>query len=275
MVQDFVNCYRHAQRWADLYEEYPEQKSRDLTLYIKAIHNVLNALFMAQRRDKFEMAYALVNKIEIEYENQLTRDQLSTLQLIKYLHGINRYFLTAEFDEGVIYVKQIEVYLKENTFDWDLNRILLFNYKIASIYFCQGDLNSAIDHLNIITNEVYPNFREDIQCFARILNLIAHFDLGNEALVSHQVKSTYRFLLKMEHLHRALKEIFDFIKMTPKIQEKEIKREFLRLKNRLQELNQEPYERRPFLYLDIISWLESKVEDVPVGKIIARKMKNQ
>ncbi len=272
MVQDFVNCYRHAQRWLELYNEHPEYKQRDLTLYLKALHNVLNALFMAERYDKFEVVYCSVRLMVVDYDGQMNRDQMSTLKLIEYLHGINQFFLTAEFDRGAVYVKEVEAALIQNDFDWDLNRILLFHYKIASIYFCQGDLSRAIDHLNVITNQLYPNFREDIQCFARILNLIAHFDLGNRDLVAHQVKSTYRFLSKMQHLHKALKEIFDFIRLTPKIQEKEIKREFLKLKNRLVELNAEPYERRPFLYLDIISWLESKIELVPVGKIIARKV---
>ena len=32
-----------------------------------------------------------------------------------------------------------------------------------------------------------------------------------------------------------------------------------------------PYERRAFLYLDIISWLESKIENKPVGEVIRQK----
>jgi hypothetical protein len=32
-----------------------------------------------------------------------------------------------------------------------------------------------------------------------------------------------------------------------------------------------PYERRAFLYLDIISWLESKIENKPVSQIIQNK----
>ena len=32
-----------------------------------------------------------------------------------------------------------------------------------------------------------------------------------------------------------------------------------------------PYEGRPFLYLDVISWLESKIENRPVQEIMQRK----
>jgi len=34
-----------------------------------------------------------------------------------------------------------------------------------------------------------------------------------------------------------------------------------------------PYEKRAFLYLDIISWLESKIENKPVASIIQEKAK--
>ena len=122
-----------------------------------------------------------------------------------------------------------------------------------------------------ITNRIYPNFREDIQCFARILNLIAHFDYGNQALVTHQIKATYRYLSKIQHLQPALKSILAFVRRIPKISEQELKGEFVKLKNELSEIEQTQFERRPFLYLDIISWLESKIEGKPVGEIIRSK----
>jgi len=168
-------------------------------------------------------------------------------------------------------VTQIAEAIDRNEFDWDLNRIILFNYKIACIYFCNADLGNTISHLHNITNEVYPNFREDIQCFARVLNLIAHFDLGNEALVTHQIKSTYRYLSKIEHLQPALKSILLFVRRIPRIKEENLKNEFIKLKKELVGIESTQFERRPFLYLDIISWLESKIEEIPVGAVMRRK----
>lgn len=272
MVQDFANNYKYAQKWLDLFED-SSWRQKERTQYIKGLHNVLNALFMAQRYDKFQRIYDELIKFGESELDKMNRDELSVFRLIEYTHGINQFFLKGNFEEGVNYVKNIEISLKENTFDWDLNRILLFNYKIASIYFCYGDLNHTITLLNRITNEVYPNFREDIQCFARILNLIAHFDLGNETLVNHQIRSTFRFLSRMEHMQNALKEILQFLRRIPKISEEDIREEFGKLKTRLSKIEEQRFERRPFLYLDIISWLESKIEDVPVKMIIQRKIR--
>ena len=272
MIQDFANNYKYAQKWVDLYISQPEWKERELTLFIKGLHNVLNSLFMAQRYDKFAPMYEELLQLGDRNLKKMNRDEQSTFKLIEYTHGINQFFLTGNFLGGAQYVKQISASIEKNEFDWDLNRIILFNYKIACIYFCHADLDNTISHLHRITNRVYPNFREDIQCFGRILNLIAHFDLGNEALVTHQIKSTYRYLSKIKHLQPALKSILSFVRKIPRIKESQLKDEFIQLKNELVDIEKIQFERRPFLYLDIISWLESKIEDIPVGEVMRRKV---
>ena len=41
----------------------------------------------------------------------------------------------------------------------------------------------------------------------------------------------------------------------------------------LKQYEDDPYERRAFLYLDILSWLESKIENRSVSEIIREKSK--
>ena len=79
----------------------------------------------------------------------------------------------------------------------------------------------------------------------------------------------------MDNLQKMQTEIFKFLKKLPKVVPSEIKKEFVKLKDRLIEISKDPYERRPFLYLDIISWLESKIEGRPVQEIIQAKSGNR
>jgi hypothetical protein len=53
------------------------------------------------------------------------------------------------------------------------------------------------------------------------------------------------------------------------------KKEFQALKERLEETLKQPFELRAFLYLDIISWLESKIDGVPVQLVIRRKFEER
>ena len=115
------------------------------------------------------------------------------------------------------------------------------------------------------------SLREDIQCFARILNLIAHFELGNDDLVDYQIKSVYRFLSNMGDLHGVQREILNFLRQLPFTDDKALLRGFRVLHAKLVKLSQLPYEKRPFLYLDIISWLECKIANKPVQSVIREK----
>ena len=112
---------------------------------------------------------------------------------------------------------------------------------------------------------------EDLQCFARVLNLIAHYECGLDYHLERQFKDTYKFLLKMENLQAVQKEFIDSIRALSDVYPHEIKREFKKIHARLQKFENHPYEKRAFLYLDILSWLESKIENTTIGEIIRQK----
>jgi tetratricopeptide (TPR) repeat protein len=179
--------------------------------------------------------------------------------------------LEGTFSEGVSELPDLIFLIEKNKYNWDDYRIVMFHYKIACLYFGSGDMNNAITFLNKIILERQPNFREDIQCFARILSLIAHFELGNLQLLEYQVKSVYRFLLKMEDMHEVQKQIIVFIRNIPNIKRENLKNKFIELRDSLLKIKLMPYEKRAFLYLDIIGWLESKIH----GKRVEVVLRNQ
>jgi hypothetical protein len=51
----------------------------------------------------------------------------------------------------------------------------------------------------------------------------------------------------------------------------ELKGAFEKLYDELKQYEFDPYERRSFLYLDILSWLESKIKNVSIAQIIRDK----
>lgn len=63
----------------------------------------------------------------------------------------------------------------------------------------------------------------------------------------------------MNDLNLVQQEILNFIQNLGNLKQDQTKEAFLNLRNRLLEINKMPYQKRPFLYLDIVSWLESKI----------------
>ena len=272
MAQDFLNYYRYAQKWVNLFDEYPAMRGPGTTLYIKGMHNVLNALFMAGKRKQFRENIEKLLQFNNDESLRLSVNEKGQLQLFKYTHGINSIFMSANYAYGASFVRELEHTIEQMEYPWDPSRIMVFNYKIACIYFGNGDLDRTITFLNKVENTFQARLKVDIQCFSRVLNLIAHYDLGNDILVSYKIKSVFRFLLKMGELEKVQLEIFRFVRRTPKMKRDSIIEEFRKLREKLADIENERFEKRPFLYLDIISWLDSKINKVSmVEAILARR----
>jgi len=272
-TQDFLLCYKYAQRWVDLFDAEADMMQVEAPLYLKGLHNLLSSLFHLTHYDRFVEVLNQLENFDQQVKIKLNSNLEGMLRLFQYLHRIHLHYLQGTFEQGLTFVPDLLKLIEENPYNWDPHRILVFNYRIACLYFGSSDYDNAIVFLNKILNSPNPDFREDIQAFARFLNLMAHYELGNMQLVEYLVKSVYRFLKKREELHQVLKEVLQFIRRLPRVQnqEEQLNREFLKLRNNLVKLQDHPYERRPFLYLDIISWLEGKIQGKPIQVIIREK----
>jgi hypothetical protein len=268
--QDFLLYYRYTQKWVDLFEKEPFMIGIETAHYIKGLHNLLSAHFDLLNVQKFvEM---LDHFEEFARSPIVTHNHNNLIQTFVYLHisKLNRHFLDGTFTEGLELVPYIEDKLKEYGIYLDRHRVLVFYYKIACLYFGSGDYGHTIDYLNKIINWKV-DLRTDLQCYSRLLHLIAHYELGNVDLMEHLIKSVYRFMAKMGNLSLVEEEIFSFLRRSFSLLPAQIRPEFGKLLEKLRKYEKNRFETRAFAYLDIISWLESKVKNVPVQDVIREK----
>ena len=80
---------------------------------------------------------------------------------------------------------------------------------------------------------------------------------------------------KMENLSGVEEEMFRFLRQSFKLSPDKFKPAFEKLLERIRKYEGNRFETRAFVYLDIISWLESKIENIPVQKIIHEKYKRK
>ncbi|MFL5788734.1 MAG: hypothetical protein ACJ748_11820 [Flavisolibacter sp.] len=268
--QDFLLYYRYTQKWVDLFYNEPDMINIETANYIKGMHNLMNAHFDLRNFKKFDDTLLRFEKFaesDIVESNDNNRIQVF---IYLYIAKINKHFMHGTFQEGLKLVPYIEEKLKEFSLYLDSHRILVFYYKIASLYFGTGNYSKAIDYLNRILNWKL-DLRNDLQAYARLLHMIAHYEMGNYDILESLIKSVYRFMAKMENLSTIEVEIFKFIRNSFHLSARELKPAFIELLNKLKGLEKNPLEARALSYLDIISWLESKVNGDSVDKIIREK----
>ncbi len=268
--QDYLMYYRHTQKWVDLFHDEPVMVPIETGNYIKGLHNLLNAHFTMRNYVGFEKALSELETFSHSSIVELNDNNKIQVFVYYYIARINQHFLEGTFKEGLQIVDELTDRLDEYSLFLDQHRTLIFYYKIASLYFGAGDYGSAIDYLNKIINWKV-NLRNDLQCYARLLHLIAHYELGNFQLLEYLIKTVYRFMGNMQNLSVVEEEIFKFLRKSFYISARKIKPEFAKLLHTIKQFETSKFETRAFAYLDIVSWLESKVNDKPVYEIIREK----
>ncbi|QOR75538.1 MAG: hypothetical protein IMW88_09340 [Thermoflavifilum sp.] len=270
-LQDFIHYFRYAQKWVDIFNQHPALLEADMALYLKGMNNLLNAHFYNNYYERYVSDLQTLENVIEQYASQFDDNTLTSAFAYLYTARINKHFLEGTFTEGLRWVPEIMEGIERFHERLDQHRIMVFYYKIACLYFGSGDNENTIVYLNKIIHLKVGDLHADLQCFARILHLIAHYELENYTLVEYLVKSVYHFIAKNKDLSEVMQEIIRFLRKNVYTHPRELRQAFVELKDRLLQISTNPYEKRSFLYLDIISWLESKISGRTVQEIIQEK----
>lgn len=268
--QDFLMYYRYTQKWVDLFTTEPIMLGVETGHYIKGMHNLLNAHFDLRNFKKFDYVLEQFEKFAAsDSANQHDNFRIQTFVYV-YSSKINQHFMQGTFREGLNLVAFIEEKLKDYVLFIDNHRILVLNYKIANLYFGSGDYSTCIDYLQKIINNS-SDLRNDLQCYARLVHLMAHFELGNFNIIEYLIKSVVRFMAKMQNLTVVEEEMFKFLRNSFHISRNKMQPEFKKFLDKIKQFEKSRFETRSFAYLDIISWVESKVYGKTMSEIIKEK----
>lgn len=268
--QDFLMYYRYTQKWVDLYYENPLMIGVETGHYIKGMHNLLNAHFDLRNYRGFHATLRLFETFgRSATANAHDNNRIQAFVYIRSAQ-LNMHIMQGSFGEGLKLIPEIEKEIAHYQLYLDRHRILVFNYKVAMLYFGYGDYGKSIDYLQRIINE-NVDLRFDLQCYARLLHLLAHYELGNFELVEYLTRSVYRFMAKMENLTVIEEAMFKFIRSNFYVPPNQLQPAFEAFLTQIKKLEKSRFQTRTFAYLDVISWVESKVKNQPMSSIIRGK----
>ena len=271
LIQDLLSAYKFANKWVELFYMSPDMIELHPVFFIRGHQHLFEILYLLKNMSKFKM-------ILERFESTLAQPSFPKSQNIspyifmgRYNNKINFHFLEGSFDEAIPLIPDVLNGVVQHADQLDQHHIMVLYYKIACIYFGAGNLQKCIEYLQFIISDKSLRVHQDLMCFSRVLNVVAHYDAGLDYELETQVKQTYKFLLKMDELQAVQKEMIRFMRSLTDIYPNELKQAFRQLHASLKRFENDPYEKRSFLYLDILSWLESKIENRSIGEVIREK----
>ncbi|MEP7320181.1 MAG: hypothetical protein ABI921_15600, partial [Panacibacter sp.] len=150
--QDFLMYYRYSRKWIDLFDAEPFMITVETGHYVKGMHNLLNAHFDLRNYSEFETTLRKFEAFaKTPAANLHDNFRVHTFVYINSAR-INQYLMLGTFKEGLSLVRYIEEKQDEYALFIDRHRVLVFNYKIATLYFGSEEYDTSIDYLQKIIN---------------------------------------------------------------------------------------------------------------------------
>lgn len=267
-MKDSVNGYRYAKKQLQLAESNSQHIKENAYGYIITISNFLAACHRLKKYNELEHG---IEKIKL-FGEALPVKNSEHIQVRLFISYINfkliLYIETAKYEKARVLVNDIKSgFIKYGKNIRPESKYIIYS-NIAELYFKGGQYRETINWVNKILN-TKMEIREDIQSTARIYNLISHYELGNEDKVESLLNSASRFLNKDHDSYQLENRVVDFFrKQLLKRQSKpELKKTFGQFKTEIEKNKKLNSEEKPSYDSDIISWIESKVENRSFAKM--------
>jgi len=233
---------------------------------IVSIWNILVGLFKTR---KFEDIPIILKELT---EIKTSDEESNTMQQTTYLHyEINYFIRTGQFKNLQNAAIDINNLLKTKNKYLTIGDKIELYFDLFYLHFVTNDFENALLWINTILNLNKQDLRLDVISFARIFNLLIHFELNNFRILEYQIYSTERFLNKNKVLFESEKVILQFLKKYLDEPEKTKRKRIIEKSiEKMMLLSKNPKEERFYEFFGFIDWLKSKLENTSIDILIKR-----
>ena len=268
-LADHKTCLVHTRAMLDLFEARPELRPDAVEnyLFVFGAHSVLH--FKTQQYDEGFRMMAALRDVEVK------SPQEKVLKFEKYYQTMLSAVLQFGVDEkGLAFMDELQEELASIEGTLEENFKLIMYFWFSQFYLQVQDYKQSLKWINQFLNMPKTNLRDDLQCMARIVNLVIHYELGNYELVDYSLKSTYRFIFKRNRMNKYEKAALRYMKKLIQVPESEKESLLYEFKFTLENIfKDDKYEVRSNAGFDMVSWIESKLRKCSLAEVKRSKVR--
>ncbi|NAW51728.1 hypothetical protein GNY06_10205 [Elizabethkingia argentiflava] len=272
LLQNYKGAYKYAKKWVELFYENPEMIKNHPVWYIKGNSNLMKILFINGQVQKLEQYFEKF-QITICTPPFTVNGNLQSLTFLNVYNTImNIHFIKGEFFKGTKLIPEVELKMKKFRDKIDDHHFLILYLKMAALLFGSKQYEASLRYAHRII-QTKSGIQEDLAFHTRVLMLMAKYESGMDEDYDEFVIQTERFVSKMKNPNRLHHQIICFFQQLNQVFFSEQNLIFADFHNVLQACHQHDFYKRTLLYIDIQSWVESKVKHLDVMNIIKQKVK--
>ena len=261
VLLEFEKCLFHSTRWVELFEVETQMGDKDPDLYIRGLYYQLTFAFFERDTWIFDRAIIQLEEFLDKMNDKLNTNSKVISFVYLNLSRLNYLFMTKTYDHAPELIEEIQKKLLLYEPHMDMQRILLFYYKFAGMYFCLGDYSQALKFLNEIIHHKTDLLQEDLHVNSRLLQLMCHFELKEYDFMSNYlIPSISRSFGKSRSQSMLPKTTLNFLKSIAKNPERDQDEAFEKFRLALNKLMVTPIEQKAALYLDVPLWVENHLK---------------
>lgn len=259
--RDFNTALLKFQRTKYILDSNPLIKNDLPWRYVRTLGNIINCLIESNNLIKAQELLIELNELNNQ-KNFKSLDIKVKLFTIYNDAQLAIFEKKGDFQKALRHIDNMELGFSDLKNKLNKEQTIQFYYRISYLYFGSGLYKNALKWVNKILNDNEQILRQDIYSFAKLFNLILHYELNNYDLLDYITKSTLRFLKKSEKNYKSDLVLIKYLKQLIKANtegDKKIIFEQAKEEFELLFLNNE--EKIILQFIDVISWFNSKIND--------------
>ncbi len=236
-----------------LYEDFPARKDLNQYNYITLLNNYS---LSCSSEGEFEKADYYFSKME----NIVPNTNQVEVKIFEYLSAnrLDLYLRSGELNKALIFTEKIETDLiKFGQRVSVLFKTVMYS-NLCYLFFAIGQYKNALKYNNLIIDSDNASFRSDIFRFARIMNLLIHYELKDRLSIEYFFDATKRFINKQSNVYAFEEWFIVFFKDLLKVDKHKEVSFFKQKEIELIQVLSNESERRVISHFNILAWIRIK-----------------
>lgn len=134
-------------------------------------------------------------------------------------------------------------------------------FLLSKYYFVVEKYRDALRYTNYILNDTKLKSRKDLLSVVRLLNLLIHFEMGNDFTLEYLTKNTFNYFNSKNRLFKVERELINFmVGRNRDLHLDKYQSDLIQLRDAMRLHKQDEFELSAFNFFDFEYWAQSKID---------------